>query len=349
MPPRLCCCTECMIAEDDFNRNGSDLGSSWTHDPGDWITVATGPWENGYAESQADDSIAIHNTPHPTPSESGVVYLDIIGETPDSGMAYRAIVNAVDKDSYHFAEYIRNGASDSILRLGISSGGSDTILESKLIDGLTDPTLEPRRLTVMIADNEFCATVSHCVFSFVEVEESPIALGYKAGFGGDLGAQFSHWTFLKHAQTDPDCPSCLCDCDTNYIPPVLSAHLEGTGRMSTLFCDIELVWDRLNGAWISAVVTCCNQGWQLKFFCPEDPTDATTAKLVVLIGCINSDSPSTGPDYVSDGIRWANTSSICTPISLVFGPFLVGGLDFACGCPTIGVHPSGTYTITITE
>lgn len=342
------CCGGCIIAEDDFNRDGLDLGTGWTHETDEWYTYATPPWEDGYALSLADGAIAINNTSHPVPDESGVVYLDIIGETPDSGKAYRAIINAVDKDSYHFAEYIRHGGSDSILRLGISSSGTDTILESKVIDGLTDPTLEPRRLTVMIADDEFCATVSHCVFSFVTVEEAVIPNGYKAGFGGDDGTQFSHWTYLQHAQTKEECPHCLCNCETNYIPPILNANLVGTGRMSTLSCDIELVWSRTLGAWISTVVTCCNQGWQLKLFCPETPADVTTAKILVLVGCIDSDVTGTGPDYISAGVRWANSTSTCTPISLVFGPFDVGSLDFNCGCPTIGAFGSGTYTITVT-
>ena len=346
-----CCKKGCVIAEDDFNRNASDLGSGWTHPTGDWITVATGPWINGYAEAQVDGAIAINNTANPIPVESGVCYLDIINEVDASGDKYRAIVNAVDKDSYHFAEFIRNGSDDSILRLGISSGGSDTILESQVITGLTDPSGEPRRLRVVIADNEFCATVSHCVFSFVTIDEALIPNGYKAGFGGDDGTQFSHWTFLYHRDALAGCPACLCYCEEKYIPPILNAHLVGAGRMAGLDCDITLVWSRTAQAWNSTTVTCyCpgEQGWKLMLNCPEGPDgDPTKAKLTVLTGCTDSDTIDTGVDYIDRGIRWGNSSSTCEPLSLVFGPFSVAGDDFVCGCGSW--FTTGTYTITITE
>src|SRR5690606_29538564 len=136
-----------------------DLGASWTHDADEWLTVATPPWISGYAESQADGAVAINNTPHTTPDESGVVFLQIINEVNNSGDKYRAIVNATDADNYHFAEYIRNDYTDSVLRLGICSGGSDTILKSETIVSLSDPVGGPRTLSVMISDNEFCANL----------------------------------------------------------------------------------------------------------------------------------------------------------------------------------------------
>lgn len=344
-----CCCGGCTIASDEFNRDATDLGAAWTHPASTWKTVPTPPLISGYAEVTGSPSaIAIHNTSHPMPHGSGVVYLDIINEVNNSGMKYRAIVNAVDKDSYHFAEFIRNGASDSVLRLGISSGGADTILESKVIDTLSSPGSSPRRMYVNIADNEFCATVSHCIFSFVSTQTPLIATGYKAGMGGDLGAQFSYWEYLQHHQTKKECPSCLCHCEDSYIPPKLSANLVGTGRMAGLSCDIEMTWNRTDGAWVSATETCCNQGWQLKLTCPTGPAfDPGTAQLLIVIGCKNSDSINTGPDYLGLGHRLANSLSTCDPLSLVFGPFNVGFLDFACGCGSSG--SPGQYTITVTE
>jgi len=338
-----------MIAEDDFNRNGSDLGSSWTHDPGDWVTVATGPWENGYAESQADDSIAIHNTPHSVPDESMHVYMDIINEVNNSGDKYRVIVNAVDKDSYHFAEYIRNGTTDSVIRLGISSSGTDTILISQTITSITDPVGEPRRFYCSIADNEFCASVSHSLYSLIYIEEAVIPLGYYAGMGADLDCQICYWYFSQHAETLDGCPHCLCNCETKYIPPVLSAHLQGSGAMSTLSCDIELRWNETAGNW-QGTGTCCGQGWDLRFDCPTSGSDfdVNTAQLNVFTGCTNSDTTNTGSDYIAAGQRYANSSSTCSPISFVFGIFNVYTTDLACACrsPFTG---DGTYTITITE
>jgi len=343
-----CCCSGCMIAEDSFNRDGSDLGAHWTQETGEWITVATGPWEDGYAESQVDGAIAINTTPHHVPDESMHVYMDIIGEVNNSGDKYRVIVNAVDKNSYHFAEYIRNGTTDSVLRLGISSSGTDTILISKVITSITDPIGEPRRMYCSIADNEFCASVSHSIYSFVYIEETPIALGYKAGMGADVDCQICYWYFSEHAQTKDGCPHCLCNCETKYLPPVLNAHLQGSGAMSALNCDIELRWNDTAGQW-QGTGTCCDQGWDLRFDCPTSGSgfDVNTAQLNVFTGCTNSDTTNTGADYISAGRRYANSSSTCTPISFVFGVFNVRTTDLVCACrsPFTG---DGTYTVTVT-
>jgi len=352
MPPRRCCCTGCLIAEDEFNRDGSDLGLHWTHAPGDWVTVASGPWVNGYAESQLDNAIAIHNTPHSVPDESMHVYMDIINEVNNSGDKYRVIVNAIDKDSYHFAEYIRNSTTTSVIRLGISSSGTDTILATKTISSITDPIGEPRRFYCSIADNEFCASVSHGIHTLVWVEESVIPLGYKAGIGADLNCQISYWYFGQHAQTLNICPHCLCNCETEYLPPVLHATLTGTGRMSGLSCTIKLEWVEIDGNWQGSA-TCCNQFWDLTFDCPQSgatpPFDVNTAQINVVTGCINSDTTNTGIYYIAPGRRYANETSTCTPISFVFGIFNVTASDFACGCPTLGpAATAGTYTITVT-
>jgi hypothetical protein len=282
--------------------------------------------------------------------------LHIINEVADSGDSYKAIVNAVDIDNYHFAEYIRNGASDSILRLGICTAGADTILESRVITGLTDPVGEARVLSVMIADNEFCASVTNAVLSKVYADEAVIPLGYQAGMGGSIGTQFSYWEYDQHAETKDGCPHCLCNCETKYIVPILNAHLEGTGRMSGLSCDIALLWIEADGNWQGTSVCCDGQTWDLTLTCPEEvgtpAWDVHTAKVTVNIGCNNSDLTSTGIYYISAGVRYANELSTCTPVSLVFGIFNVTNSDIGCAC---GAGPGpppwidGTYTITVTE
>jgi hypothetical protein len=350
MAPRFCCCSTCIIASDSFNRTASTLGSGWTEVATEWATVASPPWVEGYAESQIDGAIAINNTSHPVPDESGVVFLHIINETEDSGDSYKAIVNAVDIDNYHFAEYIRNGASDSILRLGICVSGADTILESRLIVGLTDPVGEARVLSVMIADNEFCASVTHAVLSKVYTDEAVIPLGYKAGMGGSLGTQFSYWEYDQHAETLDGCPHCLCNCEEKYIVPILNAHLEGTGRMAGLSCDIALLWVEVDSNW-QGTATCCDQVWDLTLTCPEESGtpqwDVNTAKMTVNIGCKDSDLTNTGAYYIGPGVRYANELSTCSPISLVFGIFNVTTAELSCACGTFGT--AGTYTITVTE
>ncbi len=349
------CCPACEIVEDDFDRDASSLGSSWTHETDDWTCTDTPPTENGYAESQADGAIAIHNTSHPLPSTAMHVAIEIVAETWNVGEKYRVIVNAVDKDSYHFAEFLLNGASDSVLRLGSSSGGTDTILISEVIDGLVSPGSGPRELRALISDDEFCAKVSHSTASLVYINTTPISGGYKAGMGTDEGLRISHFRFRKHAQDDPTCDSCYCKCEDKYIPlGNLIAHLEGVAtpsRMSGLDCDIVLEPSRAPIVWNGAD-TCCSQDWDLQLNCPGGPDfDVHSATLIIHEGCIATDFTDTGPYYITSGERYANENSTCNPFYLEFGPFNVGAeiLDGSCGCNGPDPTQAGQYYISITE
>lgn len=353
MPTKRCCCGGggCLIAEDDFNRDGSSLGSSWTHPTDAWTTVATAAWRNGYAESQADGAIAIHNTSHPLPSEAMSVAVNICDETWNVGEKYRVILNAVDEDSYHFAEFLLNGASDSVLRLGSSASGVDTILVSEIVDGLTSTGDGPRELWALISDEEFCGKVSNSTASLVYINTTPITGGYKAGLGTDEGLRFNNFRFSKHKQDDPNCDSCYCSCENTYIPlGNLIAHLEGTGRMIGLDCDIELEPSRAPIVW-NGEDNCCGQDWDIQLNCPGGPDfDVHAATLQIHEGCIATDFTDTGEYYITSGQRYANENSTCDPLYLEFGPFNVASesLDGSCNCNGPNPFEAGQYYISVT-
>lgn len=330
MPTRRCCRPAgCIIDSDTFNRSDAGtLGSGWTET--DWSI-------DSFNALSTAAGVAVFNTVHPTPSESMVVYMDTVDEVEGSGRKWRVLVNVADEDNYHYVEFERQGANTSILSLGKVSGGADTSLASALIEGLTGFT---RKITAKIADHEFCGTVSNAALSLVYVEPAIIGGGYQCGMEAlDADTRVDNFYFEHHMQTNPDCGNCLCNCNGLYIPPILNAHMVGTGRLAALLADITLTWNRLSGRWESGVVTPCGT-WSLIFNCPSDTADPSTASLVVDIGCNNSDGffqDPRPPGYVT-----------CDPLEWVFGPYDVAPLDLVCFCGS-GPGTAGTYTITITE
>lgn len=348
---KCCCDAGCVIASDDFLRDGTDLGSDWTHDTGEWITVLTGAPEWGYAESQVDGAQAIHHTIHPVPDTSGHVFINIGDETVGSGNIYRVIINAVDGDNYHYAEYELDGGSTSTLTLGKRSSGVDSII---LTDTVPDISGTSRNFSARMSDTEFCCNIGGTlsVVGIATDLATPIPMGYYAGMGGSDGVRINDWSFLQHEQTKAGCGSCTCQCEGATLPLTLNAHLEGTGRMAGLDCDIEIVWDMEDQSWRGAA-TCCEVLWTLRLECPG--VGATTSRLTITDGCLVFDQPPVDPhppEYVSAGVRYANSDSTCDPLYLSFGLFWAkeGGPmgDDSCLCG-YDSEVTGTWTVVITE
>ena len=326
-------CCSCIIDSDSFNREDAPtLGADWfePNTPNRWSIESNTALSTG-------DGVAIFNTVHPKPSEAMVVYMDTVDEVQDSGAKWRLLVNVLDEDNYHYVEFERHGANDSILSLGIVSGGTDTVLKTALIEGLTGFT---RKITAKIAENEFCGTVSNCVLSLVFVDPVIIEDGFQCGMESlAANMRVDNFFFEWHMDDKPECGNCLCNCQRLYMPPILNAHMTGTGRLAALNADVPLIWDRLAGRWQTGIVTPCGT-WSLWFNCPSDFSDPNTANLVVDIGCNNS-----------DGFFRSNrppNSASCDPMEWVFGPYDVSTFDLVCFCGS-GPGTPGTYTIVVTE
>jgi len=327
MPPRRCCCAGCTIDSDEFNRDdATTLGSKWLED--DWHI------DTFRAKSTAASN-AIFTTTHSSTSMEVVVRTK--NEVADNGDVYRVMINVVDEDNYHFCDFARNGVNTSTLSLGVCSGGSDAILVTDTISGLLETE---RDVAVLIAPNEFCASVTNATFSKVYADEDPDAGGFRGGIGANKASLFfDDFRLNKHFDDDPSCALCLCPCQNEYIPPILCLHIEGTDRLAGLDCEVELTWNRVDQYW-QAEFMCCGQFWSVQFFCPTIPDyDPFSSKLIIEVGCTSSDGIGGGdrlPFYAS-----------CNPLLWEFGPYTVTPFDLACTCGTPGT--SGTYRITITE
>lgn len=355
MPTRRCCCgpSPCLMYIDYFDRIGSDLGPDWTHDVGQWTT-------NFYAESQVDNARALYDHPHTVPDESAHVYMYILNETVDSGDVYRLIVNAVDEDNYHYAEFVRNGVSDSILRLGKRTGGSDAILKSQTVFDLDAPS-GARYFTAKIADNEFCAEIGTPSPNLVFTEtHTIIPLGYYAGMGADAGCRISEWGFLQHAQTNSDCQSCVCRCLDQYLPPVLNVNVHGemwlpTGPIDEQYlayaydydCDFTIEWSANSECWEGygwCVVEDQDLSWYVKFCCPMN--NPGLSHIDFWYECNTGGAPWTA------GVAPVGTGTNAGPIAVEEGwsctPLLMTYLSTIIPCYP-GHAGEGYMVITITE
>lgn len=328
MSPRFCCCRDCLIFSDDFNRaDAASLGAGWD-DFGNWdINI-------GRAITTAV-ATAICQTIHPVPDPSMYVEIDTIDE--EEGDIYEVLVNVVDENNYHFARLERNGALDSVLSLGKVAGGAETITASATINSLIGTA---RTIGCHIADNEFCATASLCTESFVEADPTVFVDGYYSGMGGSDGIEIDAFRFYEHRKTNPLCTSCVCNCQGSYVPPRLNAHITGYDRMAGILdCDIVLEWDRTN-VWWSGSATCCGVLWDLVLSCPDYNLMILGPECVVTSKPVNPNGPR--EPYLLQ----------CHPFYELFGPYDVTG-DLACVCGVVTAPDDyflvGSYDITITE
>lgn len=332
------CCCDCTIHFDAFDRaDAAVLGGSWCEKPGDWEIYS------GTAKLTLANKYAILDVAHPVPDETMVVSFDTVDEVDGSGDKYRLMLNVVKTttgsppycttDSFYFADFIRNGVNDSIIRLGICSGGTETIIKEDTIVGLVGTS---RKFQAILGPNEFCAFANGTTLSMVSVNHSGhFANGYYCGMAGTTaGLRFDNFWFEQHNFTNAQCLYCLCKCDETPIPPQLNVRIypdpSTCQRLDLLDpCEFTIEWDRVTGKWIGELL-CCSGGqlWRVQLSCPVGyfvDSDANHIQLDILVGCTSScgGCSSTFP-----------SSATCDPFLLTYGPFYVAASDFTCPCST---------------
>lgn len=307
---------------DNFNRaDAASLGANWIDGGSGW----------SIASNQATGTgVAILDIEHETPDESMVVSFVTIDE--EIGDVYRLLLNVLDDQNYHVATLTITGSTDGTIALGKVVAGVYTLIRSLSIVSLTGTT---RMFGASISSKEFCASATNTVFSLVYALAAPtlITSGIYSGMDGERSESVvtvDDFVFAHHAETLAGCSTCVCQCGDSYLPPVLTATLTGTGRMSGLSCSFTLNWDRTIGNWTGSA-TCCDQPFTLSLFCPV--TNAVEDYSIELVGCTDSDVIGVvGVDgYVAAGERETNEGT-CDPVYLKFGPFYVSSSDLVCAC-----------------
>lgn len=366
----LCtCCQTCIIYKDDFDRpDKNQLDSPWMNE-GTEFSVSSLNAIPDFAESEAILSVR-----HPKNSPSMVAYMNTLDEPENENVVYRLIVNAEIDDpltpggpktsnNYYFADFVRNGINDSIIRLGVNSNGSEIILKEDTVFGLTGTQ---REFYCKIADYEFCAGVSSAALSFVGLVLSPSMHngdGFYSGMGvrlkddrDDLDGidmddpdtpivKIRNFTFSEHFQTNKRCSSCLCKCDTQTeLPPTLNVRIwpdpDNCERLNLLApCEFQIHWNRFAARWEGETM-CCEGGynsntgerWRVIFNCPNrnyyGQFDPMLAVAAILDGCINS----CGKPQGTCGELGFPIAATCNPLEFTYGPVFVSAFDLTCLC-----------------
>lgn len=349
MPGMPCCCEECVIFRDIFDRaDNTELGFPWYANGTEFSIIS-------YDAVSEGASTAYLDVVHPVPDTSMVVTIKTREEI--EGVKYRILVNIprlatsphFNSNNLYFGEFERNGMNDSVIRLGVISNGITTILKEELIIGLINTN---RSFNVIFSETEFCASITNSVLSFVGiVPPPPFEEGYYCGMSVDTeDIIIEEFIFEEHFKTNPKCLSCLCKCtseegDNAYFPPKMRVRIypdpENCVRLDLLEpCEFDIIWNRINGRWEGSGFCCesysgnTGQLWEILWNCPKlDPetgvTDPYTAAMAILTGCVSSCGGCGGnlqnsPQYP--------TEASCSTLTFLYGPFLVAPTDLLCLC-----------------
>lgn len=379
------CCESCIIYVDEFDRpDKNQLDSPWMNEGPEFQV------KSNNAQPNQPESEAILEVPHPKQSTSMVVWLNTVDEPEEKGVVYRLIVNAaIDApsapggnktcNSYYFAEFVRNGLNDSIIRLGVNSNGSESILKEDTIMGLTGTQ---REFYCKIADYEFCAGITNSVLSFVGMSLEP-GLHHEDGWYSGMGVRLADdrddleginmespstpivkirdFYFSEHFQTNKRCSSCLCKCDYyNELPPTLCVRVwpdpNDCDRLDLLApCEFQIHWNRVSSRWEGGGMCCesnyvqpSGQYWELIFNCPKTnyygQYDPSLASAALLQGCLNS----CGKPQGTCGSLDPPVVAKCSPLEITFGPVFVSALDLGCFCSSKSPFNRGSCNFYVT-
>jgi len=308
------CCPDCLALADDFQR--ATLGCQWNQRSGSWSISS-----DRLREAGNEDALII--------LQRAVSDLSFLAwaSTPNvpTGSIYRVIVNYVDDDNYHFAEF-EFTSSQLTIRLCKRAGGSNSTLKERSWD--VNMVGSPQSFGVCFTEKIFSAGQAYEPYMLWITDPTPHDGGYRAGLGNGANVQieFDEFWLSEHLDTNVDCTYCVCRCDAVPLPMTLTAHV--TFKNSLAACDpvdvtLEAIrsgspepgWEQ--GQWYgTATVDCseCNQ--------PIDPFDL---QITFRCGC---DGDPSRPFWlrVQDDDALGGDSAVCSradaftcdPLSIMF-------------------------------
>jgi hypothetical protein len=343
MGRRRCCCeADCIISQDDFDRQDSTNingpGNSWEEVAGNWEIT------NFLLQVESVGAVVIHQTPAPEPGEMHVTAYAV---NPEVG--------------YKYVLYLDNGSATSLTTYhkAVFTVGEDDVWTVQLYDGTTlleTATMEGNFVSenlgylmyACIGDGSFFASTGSVGFEPAWAEEDSHGGEYMGlGADGDIG-EFNDWIATRLVTADVNCFSCRCHCDKNIIRKILTATFtDCTGRAACLEgLTVTLTYDWNGGTehW-TGTGTGDASGWDLEFICSYG------GYAVQFLDITNSWCCTPGTADLGECEDHATAASTCSPLSLVFGPFITSPNDLICTIcgygPTEG--DEGEYTIVVTE
>lgn len=228
---RRCCCGECIIIYDDFDREDTtDLGPKWNETAGDWEII------DAHLVPVSGTPATVITTSKNNRSKRGVLEgnFRLTGEgpweidfalnaTPDGSFSQSVTFEATETECTLYAGSVQKGFDDddvdgkkptSWVFPGATAGLY--FFRACLTDGLL-------HLWITGAENE-TNSFSACVWD-IHVDPSPSGGGY-AGITRVDGDMEFDWVRYAHHDADgfddPFCPDCSCICDNGtskaYVP-----------------------------------------------------------------------------------------------------------------------------------
>lgn len=354
-----CCCTagECWTFEDDFNRSdSSDLGSDWNEISGDWEIDTNRLHE---PSTSGPDKVACTQ---PVPLRSaGEMRVTVSIINPVVGDEFYVYLAGED-DHLTAAEWARfTYQSTNTFLVELSTGESQTMSWAP-----TTPGVFPV-VACCDSDGFLMAAIASSTNEYPWSDEAGTLSGRYAGLGhGDTtsGATFDDFTMAELRIPGEICLECFCRCGSINVPKDLTITFqcadldeEGnpTGRASCLHgLSGGLTWEWNGGTprWLSDEISVPNSTNKARFTlgCSSADTDnpADNFQLQFAAGyrtcCAGNPGGCTASHTPTD-------ASSCSPLSLVFGPFILSTGELTCDwCHDPGTGPNtGDYYLVVTE
>lgn len=370
---RRCCCEECIIFEDLFNRSDSStLGASWANIGGSW-TISS----NECVETTGNGIVrTVRSHPHGAMSSYFTLSLTNI----HYGEKRRLLFHYFDDENYNYVEhyyYNDGGIGKTDLSLGTVISGIDTVL---VTNTKANDDIEGYDTNLRVCINQNGIYFGSGTGEGVDYEEYYCDIedpgGRKAGLanvsGEGISVQFDNFHWEQHELTLAGCPTCACNCDGYCVGDLTltivvtnpedcdctilnNLEVDGTGSpLGEGQWQFNFPWQTF--PWIGLGASCGNMktDQSFKLFCPGyGPTvptiesdcegfflcDWSGGQLYGIPGWTTSYCTGESPDGAFP------TECTCSPFWLKYGPFEIWEQCEDPDCP----HLICTFEIHITK
>ena len=338
-----CCCRRrgpCEECFDTFGRTDStDIGSatcfvqasrSWNEPAGDWSILNEQLVEAGNAGAVA---VIL-----PLLGPGGFVNFE---GWPEIGDKYRAVLNYLDIDNYHFVEWEWEEPVPGTYRIWLrlwqrKEGGNTLLLERYTTEAGWQPE-ESYYFSACITEYWFMAwgiPIEGAMIWTCNAELIPGGYGVGVGNGANSPITVDGFWYVESWSKRRDCPECACTCEHHCVPGIL----QGTFEVISGTCPnldgltFDLVWNRTAQRWLSVGGggICTADEVRLCFYNGFDVCQE--------IGLV-CDGVASGPDHwllvadfpTVDGLG-ANANSTCDPLYLEWIILFGQDPNWAQGC-----------------
>jgi hypothetical protein len=357
-----CCCGDCLLGEDDFNRPDANPPTGRWH-------VVSGEWEIENEELNCvEEGILATTICHPSnyPNGSFVATVKLIGMSNGSVSAWEVGVGKPDSPKY-VVEVLHNPMTlQATLKLW--SGNKGSVLHEETYFGVnSNATLTVCYAPGLAIDVEIgrIPAIEWCDDN--NGEPCYVIGGVAVGNFSFRVGRFDDWRYEAHWLDDPTCPKCPCFCeksreDFGCYPDVLYLSFISVGADSATLSTIPLYQSFLNPlsylwpekvTWYSEVQGCgspVGAQWTAKFTCGQEDLGA----LAFGTADYNFEEPSSAQIvFVWVGVdsaiaAWTPRNAIkedstCDPIELTFPEVKVNSafpspICFDPPCDTTGCY-----------